>query len=156
MNTSVNKKANKRVEALLRHGIAPLGGIMSYLLAPQVNCKHPAAELSTFFAGSASVFGTFFIALAVLSLLSPIANLRFSEIVGHITFIYLALGIIAAAVGSAPSWPNVLYDYLFAITGGAGIATVVAVTRLGIENMQIQRAAGHSVLAQQLAAALKE
>jgi hypothetical protein len=144
------------IETLVRHSIAPIVGIASYFLAPEVDGKHPAAELSTFFATSATVLGAFFIALAVLSLLSPLANLRIREIVGHITLVYLAIGTIVATAGSASSWPDLLYRYLFAMTVGTGIATVVAITRLGIANMDTQRDQLHSALAQLLGASKGE
>jgi hypothetical protein len=143
---------NKQGEGLIRVGIAPVAGAIIYGLTPPVTSKNPPTGLSTFFTTSAALLGTFLIALAVLALISPLASLRIRRIVGQVTFVYLALGIIAAVAGTAIDWPNPLYDYFFATTAGTGIAAVVAVTRVGIENMRIQRDETHSVLAHTLGA----
>jgi|SRR5271156_997890 len=136
--------------SVIRYGIAPSLGIASYFISPTVDDTHPAADLSSFFATCASVLATFFIALALLSLISPLANLRLRQIVGQVTFVYLALGAIAAVAGTVGSWPDCLYRYLFAIAVGTGLGTILAVTRVGIENIKILRDQTHSALAQAL------
>lgn len=133
-----------------RLGIAPAVGVGAYFVAPYINIEDSASGLSSFYGTCAQVLATFFIALALLTLFSPIAYLRMREIVGHSTFIFLALGIVAAMTGTIDGLPDCLYRYLFAIALGTGIGAVVAVTRVGIANMKIQRDGLINAIAQAL------
>lgn len=130
---------NRPVSAVVRWTVAPVVGVIGYLLAPPVDNKHPPTDLSAFFTTCATLLGTFFIALALLSIASPLADLRIRRIVGKITFVYLALGAIAAAGGTGVTWIYSLYTYFFAVTVGTGIAIMLAITMVGIENLRTQR-----------------
>jgi|SRR5215471_5704554 len=137
--------------AVARYLVAPAAGVACYFLAaPRINSEHPATELSVFFSTCATVLATFVIALALLSIVSPLANLRIQKIIGEITFVYLALGIIAAVSGTVVTWHDWVYRYFFAVTTGAGIGTMLAITRVGIVNLRTQRAEIHATLAQLL------
>ncbi|NTY60127.1 hypothetical protein [Mycolicibacterium sphagni] len=124
---------------LVRWGLAPVLAVAAFLLAPPVAEKQDALELAPFFTAAAALLGAFIIALAVLSVLSPLAIVRVYEIVGYATLVYLAIGTVAATAGCVGSWPMFLYAYLFAITAGSGVGTVVAITRFGIANMKLTR-----------------
>jgi hypothetical protein len=136
--------------AVVRRSIAPATGLVCYFFAPQVNSKNPSTDLSAFFSTSATLLATFFIALALLSIVSPLANLRIQKIMGEVTFVYLGLGIIAAVSATVVTWHNWVYPYFFAITTGAGIGAMLAITRVGIANLQTQKAEIHASLAQLL------
>ena len=87
---------------------------------------------------SATLLGTFFIALALLAATSPLSNYHIRRIIGYITFVYIAVGALASVSGTIDSWPFVAYRIFFAVTAGSGSATVIAVTRVGIDNLRIQ------------------
>jgi hypothetical protein len=125
-------------DAALRWGVAPVTGVVCFIISPTVDSKHPPSDLATFFTTGATLLGTFFIALALLAATSPQTNFRIRQIVGFISFVYIALGAIASVSGTIESWPYAAYPYFFAITAGSGSATVLAVTRVGITNLLTQ------------------
>jgi hypothetical protein len=125
-------------DAVWRWGVAPITGAACFFISPTVDKTHPPSELATFFTTGATLLGTFFIALALLSAASPLTNFRIRQIVGFISFVYIALGAIASVSGTIESWPYAAYSYFFAITAGSGSATVLAVTRVGIINLLTQ------------------
>jgi hypothetical protein len=119
--------------------VAPAVGVACFFLAPTVDSKHLPADLGAFFMTGAALLGTFFIALALLAATSPLDNQRKRQVVGYISFVYIALGAIASVSGTIESWPYAAYSIFFAITAGSGSATVLAVTRVGIENLHSQK-----------------
>ena len=141
---------SRRIRAVVRNMVAPAAGIVCYFFTPRVDGKHPPMDLAVFFSTSATVLATIFIALALLSVVSPLANLRIRQIIGEITFVYLALGIVAAVCGTVATWHDWVYPYFFAVTTGAGVETLLAITRFGIANLQTQREEIHANLAQRL------
>jgi hypothetical protein len=140
----------KTDSAIIRWGIAPAVSVVTYICAPRVDETNPPADLAVFFATSAALLGTFFIALALLSIASPLANLRIRGIIGYISFFYLALGAIAAVSGTVVTWKYWLYPCFVAVTVGTGTAVVLAITRVGIANVRTQRDEIHANLAQVL------
>jgi hypothetical protein len=116
----------------------------------KIDSKHPPSDLGTFFATAAALLGTFFIALALLAVNSSLAGLRIKQIIGYPSYVYIALGAAAAVSGTIESWPYVVYPYFLAITTGAGSAVLIAVTRVGIENLRIQGQEAISRRAQEL------
>jgi hypothetical protein len=126
-------------DVVLRWAVAPAVGVSCFFLAPTVDSQHSPSNLGTFFMTGATLLGTFFIALALLATTSPLDNYRKGQIVGYITFVYIAAGALASVSGTILSWPYAAYSIFFAITSGSGSATVLAVTRVGIENLSSQR-----------------
>lgn len=115
---------------------APIGAVIAFLFAPVVDCTHPPSNLTTFFATCAQVFATFFIALALLSSLPALSHLRFRQFVGRIALLYLSLGLVAATAGTLDTWPYAAYQWLFALTAGAGLGTLLTLALLGSENIR--------------------
>lgn len=138
------------MNAILRWVVAPIIATVCFFLAPKVDGTHLPSELGTFFATGATLLGTFFIALALLAVASPLAGYRIRQIVGYISFVYIAVGAVAAVGGTIVAWPYAAYPYFFAITTGSGSAVLVAVTRVGIANLKTQRASDTNRLAQVL------
>lgn len=130
--------SNKTLNAALRWVIAPIVAGISFWQAPQENSKHPPSDLSVFFSTVATLLGTFFIALALLSIASRVANYRVRGITGIVTFLYLPLGAITAVCGTIDTWPYSAYPYFFAIAAGTGVSTLVTLTRIGISYAQTQ------------------
>jgi hypothetical protein len=130
---------NGKLNAVLRWALAPAVGATCFLLAPKVDSKHPPTDLATFFMTVAALLGAFFIALALLAATSPLTNYHIRQIIGYISFVYIALGALASVSGTIVSWPYAAYPIFFAITAGSGAATVLAVTRVGIANLFTQR-----------------
>jgi hypothetical protein len=143
-----NMQMTKRFNAVSRWIIAPITGVVGFWLAPHVNSKHPPQDLSIFFSTIAMMLGTFFIALALLSIASRVANYRVRGIVGGVTFVYLLIGAIAAASGTVGTWPYSAYPYLFAISVGTSISTLITLTRIGIAYSQAQYEEDTAVQAQ--------
>jgi hypothetical protein len=139
-----------KMNAILRWIVAPVIATACFFLAPKVDSTHLPSELGTFFATGATLLGTFFIALALLTAASPLAGYRIRQIVGYASFIYIAVGAAAAVGGTIVSWPYAAYPYFFAITAGSGSAVLVAVTRVGIANLKTQKADDIKRLAQAL------
>jgi hypothetical protein len=140
----------KRLNAIARWIIAPIVTSIIFWFAPRVNSKHPPQNLSIFFSTVALLLGTFFIALALLSIASRVANYRIREITGVITFIYLPLGVIVAASGTVDTWPHPAYPYLFAISIGTSVSTLLTLTRIGISYSRTQYEEDTAMQAQML------
>ena len=74
------------MNAILRWVVAPIiATVPLFFLAPKVDGTHLPSELGTFFATGATLLGTFFIALALLAVASPLAGYRIRQIVGYIS-----------------------------------------------------------------------
>ena len=121
---------------IFKFAAAPTGAVIAFLFAPVVDCTHPPSNLTTFFATCAQVFATFFIALALLSSLPALSHLRFRQLVGRIALLYLSLGLIAATAGTLDTWPHAAYQWLFALTVGAGLGNLLTLALLGAENIR--------------------
>ena len=134
----------------VRYVIAPTAGAACYFFAPRIDASYPPANLGAFFTTCATVLATFFIALALLSVVSPIENLHIRQIIGGITFFYLGLGIIAATSGTITTWHSWVYPYFVAVATGGGVGTVLEITSIGIVNLRTQRDEIHASLAQLL------
>lgn len=102
-----------RTSLLLPGGVAIVAPIIALALAPD-DLEQAA---STFFATSASVIATLFIALA-LEARAALVDVRFALT----TVFYVALGLIASTIGSLMSLGGPAYDWLlvFTVAGGMG------------------------------------
>ena len=131
--------SHRLANVALRWAVAPIVGAACFIFAPKVNDKHLPSDLGAFFTTSAALLGTFLITLALLAATSPLTSYRIRQIIGYISFVYIALGAIASVSGTIESWPHMAYPIFFAITTGSGFATVLAVTRVGIANLRSQK-----------------
>lgn len=144
------------MQTVIRWGLAPSIAILAFCFAPAVPDPQSARELAAFFTAAATVLGAFIIALAVMSVATPVASRRVMDIVGRATLVFLGAGIVASIAGCVGSWPVSVYPYLFALAAGSAVSTVVAITRFGIANMLMTRDDKVADLAQTLAAGFSQ
>jgi hypothetical protein len=129
---------------------APVIAGIAFAFAPRVTAQRPPTDLSAFFSTAATIMGAFFIALALLSVASRLAAYTITRVAGIGTFVYLAVGVVAAGCGTIQAWPYLAYRYLFAIAVGTGAAALLTLTRIGITNLFSQVKMNTAALAQQL------
>jgi len=119
----------------VKNGAVPMFGILTYFLAPAVDSAHAPSTFATFFSTTAQLLGTFLIALALLSSLPALEHLRFRQTMGGISLLYLGLGLVAATAGTVDRWSCWVYRWLFAITAGAMLGTLLVLVMLGAFNI---------------------
>lgn len=76
------------------------------------------------------------LALALLSSLPALVHLQFRRIVGSVALVYLGIGVVAATVGTLDYLPLGTYRWLFALTCGAGVGTLLVLVLLGWTNIR--------------------
>ncbi|WP_155765883.1 hypothetical protein [Mycobacterium colombiense] len=139
-----------RTNGVLRWSITPAAGVVCYLLlTPHIDFSK-TADISLFFSTCTLLLGTFMVALALLTVVSPLFSLRIRQLLGDVTFWYILVGVVASLAGILSGGSDCLSQLLLSTTVGAVVGAVLAITRLGVQNVSIQRDDAHSILAQRL------